>query len=222
MAHINHPGTPTGPDEHSHVHPGGEVHGHGVRDASVAVHHEVTDIPLGGVTRAAGFTVVFVGLVMLLMWGAWGFFLNQAKQLDPGKPPMSAEDYGQRLPPTPRIQSVPTVDLAAYRAEQAAKLNGLAWVDQGAGEVRVPINAAMRLIVSRADSFADQHAKTPEDHSWAFPGAAHMDTATPPAAPGPAAPGADPAHGEHAPATSGTATTPAAAAPATPHQPPQH
>ena len=95
---------------------------------------------------------------------------------------MAAEDYGQRLPATPRLQSAPTDDLAAYRAEQAAKLNGLAWVDQSAGTVRMPINAAMRLIVARADAFADQHAKAPADHSWAFPGAARMDR-RPPARP---------------------------------------
>ena len=206
MAHISQ----TGPGADPHT-------DHGLE--SVAVHHEVTDIPLGGVTRAASFTVVFVGLVMLLMWGAWGFFLNQAKQIDPGKPAMSAEDYGQRLPATPRLQSVPTADLAAYRAEQAAKLNGLAWVDQSAGTVRLPITAAMRLIVSRADAFADQHAKAPEDHSWAFPGAAHMDTpaAAPAVAAPPATPAAAPAHGgEHAPAA------PAAPAPPAPHQAPQH
>ena len=47
----------------------------------------------------------------------------------------------------------------------------------------MPIDAAMRLIVARADTFADQKAKAPEDHSWAFPGAAMMDAATAPAAP---------------------------------------
>ncbi len=83
---------------------------------------------------------------------------------------MAADDYGQRLPATPRLQSVPNDDLAGYRKEQAAKLNGLAWVDQSAGTVRVPITAAMKLIVSRADAFADQHAKAPEVHSWAYPG----------------------------------------------------
>jgi hypothetical protein len=166
----------------AHVLPGGEVHGHGVRAASAAVHHEVTDIPLDGLTRAAGIAIVFVGLVMVLMWGAWGFFLSQAKQGDPGKPAMAAEDFGQRLPATPRLQSVPGTDLALYRTEQAAKLGGLAWVDQGAGTVRIPINAAMRLIVARGDAFADQTAKAPEEHSWAYPGAAMMDRAGEPAA----------------------------------------
>jgi hypothetical protein len=100
---------------------------------------------------------------------------------------------------------MPGSDLAAYRAQQAAKLDGLAWVDQSAGTVRMPIHAAMRLIVTRADAFADQHAKAPEDHSWAFPGAA----LTEPAAPAAAAPAAAPAHGtEHAPAPT-TAPRPA-------------
>jgi hypothetical protein len=186
MAHINQPGTigdPSGKPDVAHVDPGGEVHGHGVLAASAAVHHEVTDIPLGGLTRAAGIATVFVGLVMLLMWGAWGFFLSQAKQVDPGKPAMAAEDFGQRLPATPRLQSVPGGDLASYRAQQAAKLGGLAWVDQGAGTVRIPIHAAMRLIVTRADAFADQKARAPEDHSWSYPGAAMMDRAGEPAAP---------------------------------------
>ena len=159
------------------------MHGHGVRAASSAVHHEVTDIPLGGLTRAAVIATVFVGLVMVLMWGAWGFFLSQAKQGDPGKPAMAAEDFGQRLPATPRLQSVPDNDLSSYRTQQAAKLGGLDWVDQGAGTVRIPINAAMRLIVTRADAFADQKAKAPEAHSWSFPGAAMMDTAAAPDAP---------------------------------------
>ena len=181
MAHID----PLDAADPSHAHtPGG-------------LNHEQTDISLTGVTRAALFTFAGIGVVMALMWGAWGFFLNQAKQIDPGKPAMSAEDYGRRVPATPRLQSVPSTDLAAYRAQQAAKLNGLAWVDQSAGTVRMPINAAMQLIVSRADAFADQQAKAPEVHSWAFPGAAHMDAVSePPAPPLPEhSPSPVPAHG---------------------------
>ena len=111
----------------THVDPGGEVHGHGVAAASAAVHHEVTDIPLGGLTRAAVIATVFVGLVMVLMWGAWGFFLSQAKQGDPGKPAMAADDFGQRLPATPRLQSVPGNDLAVLpgRAGRQARRPGL-------------------------------------------------------------------------------------------------
>jgi hypothetical protein len=216
MAHTNQPDP--------HVQPGGEVLGHGVRAASAAVHHEITDIPLGGVTRAATISLVFIGLVMLAMWGAWGFFLSQAKASDPGKPAMAADDFGQRIPATPRLQSLPVNDLASYRAQQAAKLGGVAWVDQGAGTVRLPIDAAMRLIVDRADAFADQKAKAPETHSWAFPGAARSDLAGGDAEAVP--PAAAPASGEHPPAhgAHGTeaAPPPHAAEPAAPAVPPQH
>ena len=179
MAHTNDPGHGADP----HVSPGGDVHGHGVRPQSAAVHHEVTDIPLAGLTRAAAISVAVIGTVMLLMWGAWGFFLNQARATDPGRPPMSAEDFGDRLPATPRLQSVPESDLAAYRREQVAKLEGLDWVDQSAGTVRIPIGAAMQLIVNRADTFADPQAKVPAVHSWSEPGAAQLDRMGQPAAP---------------------------------------
>jgi hypothetical protein len=75
------------------------------------------------------------------------------------------------------------MDLAGYRAQQAAKLEGLDWVDQSAGTVRIPIRAAMQLIVTRAAAFADPQAKMPADHSWSEPGAAQMDRAAAPAAP---------------------------------------
>ena len=172
--------------------------------------HETTDISLVGTTRIALFSFGAIGLVFVLMWGAWGFFLKQASATDPGKPAMSLPDYGSRVPATPRVQSLPTDDLKGYRAAQNAKINGLAWVDQGAGTVRIPINAAMRLIVERSEAFADPNAKVPPDHSWAFPGAAMMDRgAAAPAAP--AAP-ADPHAGHAAPA----------AAPAAPAAPPHH
>ena len=182
------------------------------------VNHETTDISLVGTTRVALFFLGAISLVFLLMWGAWGFFLKQASATDPGKPAMATPDFGNRLPATPRVQSLPTEDLGAYRAAQNAKINGLAWVDQGAGTVRIPINAAMRLIVERSDAFADPNAKVPPDHSWAFPGAAMMDRGAPAPAVAPAAPAA-PAGVPGADAHSGHA---APAAPASPAAPPHH
>jgi hypothetical protein len=157
-----------------------------------AVNHETSDIPLGGAGRAALFTAAGIALVMLMMWGAWGYFLSQQRAIDPGKPDMSADDFGQRIPPPPRLQSLPSDDLVAYRAQQNAKLDALAWVDQGAGTVRIPIQAAMQLIVQRAEAFSDPQAKAPADHSWSFPGASMpAEAAAAPAAP--MAPAAAPA-----------------------------
>src|SRR5262245_11588841 len=82
------------------------------------VNHETTDIALVGTTRIARFSAGAIGLVFLLMYFAWGVFLRQAQATDPGKPAMATPDFGNRLPATPRVQSLPTEDLAAYRAAQ--------------------------------------------------------------------------------------------------------
>ena len=53
------------------------------------VNHETTDISLVGTTRIALFSIGAIGFVFLLMWGAWGLFLKQARAADPGKPAMA-------------------------------------------------------------------------------------------------------------------------------------
>lgn len=49
----------------------------------------------------------------------------------------------------PRLQSDPAADLRGFQAEQRRQLTGYAWVDQGQGLVRIPIERAMDLIAAR-------------------------------------------------------------------------
>ncbi|HEY8551460.1 MAG TPA: hypothetical protein VIL35_15995 [Vicinamibacterales bacterium] len=138
-------------------------HGPQGTGAAPTVNHETTDIPLTGTTRAALLSLVIVFAVMGLMYLAWGFFVSRVQATDPGRPPMAAEDFGQRLPPTPRLQSEPGPDLARYRAEQEQRLSTWGWVDQAAGTVHIPIDRAMDLVVERADQFADPSLAAPAD-----------------------------------------------------------
>ena len=48
-----------------------------------------------------------------------------------------------RLPPAPRLQTLPAQDLAAVRAEEDRTLTSYGWVDEHAGTVRIPIEDAM-------------------------------------------------------------------------------
>ena len=54
------------------------------------------------------------------------------------------------LPPRPRLQTTPRLDLAARRKAEDATLNSYAWIDRSAGTIRIPINRAMDLLVERA------------------------------------------------------------------------
>lgn len=51
--------------------------------------------------------------------------------------------------PTPPLQSAPSLDLRALRAEKHALLSQYAWVDRAHGIVRIPIERAMALLIAR-------------------------------------------------------------------------
>jgi hypothetical protein len=135
---------------------GAGAHGHGSH--GLKLNHEPTDIPLAGTTRAAIVTLVVIGAVMAVMYAAWGFFEWRMRKIDRPVPPMAEKGYGQRLPPTPRVQSTPVGDLTHYRAAQDGKLRSYGWIDRNAGSVRIPIERAMALIAERASTISDAQA----------------------------------------------------------------
>ena len=70
---------------------------------------------------------------------------------DAPPPPMARTDPG-RLPPAPRLQTLPAQDLAAVRAEEDRTLTTYGWVDERAGTVRIPIEEAIRLLAQRGEA----------------------------------------------------------------------
>lgn len=53
----------------------------------------------------------------------------------------------QPLPPTPRLQTDPDVDIARYKIAEEAKLGGYGWTADG--HVRVPVEEAMRAVAKQ-------------------------------------------------------------------------
>jgi hypothetical protein len=91
------------------------------------------------------------------------------------------------------VESAPTAQLEDLHKREEALLNGYSYVDKAKGQVRIPIDRAMQLLISEVQS-----GKTPYNTK---------DTEKKPDAP---APGAAPAAG--APGAAGAAPAPAAAA----------
>jgi hypothetical protein len=52
------------------------------------------------------------------------------------------------IPPQPRLQAAPAVDLAAVRSLQQAQLEGYRWMDDAHTVARIPIERAMALLAS--------------------------------------------------------------------------
>lgn len=53
------------------------------------------------------------------------------------------------IPPEPRLQPHPTLDLAVERRRETATLDGYAWVDRRAGIARIPIARAMQILADK-------------------------------------------------------------------------
>ena len=108
---------------------------------------DVRAIVLFGVGLAV--TLVVVAALMYLL----SVFLREAiGERDP-EPPALPEVRETRLPPQPRLQASPRVDLERLRAEQERLLSTYAWIDRGGdretGRARIPIERAMDILAER-------------------------------------------------------------------------
>jgi hypothetical protein len=99
----------------------------------------------------AGLTIVGV-FTYLVVYVLFRLFSGQAAQQDAqvatssmSRPaPVPGEE---RLPPEPRLQANPAVDMERLREQEDAILTTYGWVDRQAGIARMPIDVAMRQIL---------------------------------------------------------------------------
>ena len=112
------------------------------------VRFERTDVDASALLKA-GFVilVVTIGVVFFLYW-LYFVFVRQEASRQPAPPVLKAQ-AGVLTPPAPLLQPSPPVDLAAFRAQEDAILNGYGWVDKEKRIVRMPVDEAMRILAER-------------------------------------------------------------------------
>jgi hypothetical protein len=102
--------------------------------------HEGADLDVPLIARIA---VSLGTILVLLVLAAMLIFYLYEKQYphrtSEAAPIVTAAD----LPPAPRLQTTPRLDLQTVRAEEDAHLEGYAWVDRAKGVARIPIDRAM-------------------------------------------------------------------------------
>jgi hypothetical protein len=105
----------------------------------------------------AGSLVVAALFTHLLI--AWLFrYLEREHSAEVG-PPVSITSPPRELPPAPRLQVQPQLDMRQLRAEEDSRLNNYSWIDRQNGIVRIPIERAMDLIAQRGLPVAKPTAK---------------------------------------------------------------
>jgi hypothetical protein len=110
------------------------------------VHHEASDINVWAVGRfAIGLGIVCV-LTLFIMFGLFRYF----RFTTGGPMPTSELNVDARaLPPAPRLQQTPILDLKEMRDAEDKVLNSYGWIDQPHGVVRVPVAQAMGMLAQR-------------------------------------------------------------------------
>jgi hypothetical protein len=108
---------------------------------------EKTDAKPKGILEALAYLLLATAAV------AWGVvYLTRdlvTAEVKNDPPPAPLAEPAGRLPPEPRLQTLPFADIEALRAEEKSVLTSYGWVDRKAGVVRIPIEQAMKLLAER-------------------------------------------------------------------------
>lgn len=122
-----------------HAHDGDIDRGHG---------YEARDIKASSIVAAGvalGLMIVVFGAVA---WGVYRHLAFRAASTSPPPNPLAAA-HARQQPPTPRLQANPRRDLQEFRAHEDQWLESYGWVDRKGGVIRIPIDRAIALLVTR-------------------------------------------------------------------------
>jgi len=89
-----------------------------------------------------------VVVVVILMWALYRDFLHRQEAADRPVSPL-VDRTERRLPPEPRLQSTPELDLQSYLAEERRRTSSYGWVDEAQGIVHIPVDRAMDLLLEQ-------------------------------------------------------------------------
>lgn len=116
---------------------------------------ENSGIQLRAVLLGAAAIVLAIALALLIAYLFWA----RLRPAGPDGGPNAAFDFKVT---SPRLESAPQPERADYLAEKNRLLQSWQWIDKPAGIARIPMDAAMQLMVRDATRQATQQASDAE------------------------------------------------------------
>jgi hypothetical protein len=109
------------------------------------VSHERKDVNVFQIT-AFGIALLFSCIVVVFaMWAMFDFLFNRENAKNMPNPPSMITDR-QKLPPEPRLQAIPKIELGRLKNNEKQILTTYGWLDQSKGTVRIPIDVAIDIV----------------------------------------------------------------------------
>jgi hypothetical protein len=110
------------------------------------VRHESGDVNAISVTR---FGIGMAFLILVFLFSLFGLFRYFAKRAAEAQPPEPMGAIVRKIPPEPRLEPDPSLDMRQMRAAEDRKLHQYAWIDPDKGIVQIPVDRAMDLILEK-------------------------------------------------------------------------
>jgi hypothetical protein len=124
-------------------------HPHEPENPRVAFEHgdaDVYSVSKYGIGLAFGIVIAAAA-----MWWLFDYFMARTKSAETATdiPRVFLQERQGQLPPSPRLQATPKLDLREFRQAEDAWLSSYGWTDQSKGLARMPIEQAIDLIAQK-------------------------------------------------------------------------
>ncbi|MDQ6677031.1 MAG: hypothetical protein M3Z09_07025 [Acidobacteriota bacterium] len=114
---------------------------------SPTVAYERSDVSASRLATGAG--LFLAGVVLVTVFVAVPFFMFKSHRAEVSPPRSPEAPAGWRVPPNPRLQESPEVDLQGYLAGYDKALASYSWVDKQRGIAVIPIERALQIAARR-------------------------------------------------------------------------
>ncbi len=124
-------------------------HGGNDPDVNPGVSHERRDI---NVFQVSAFGIgLLLGCIVTVfaMWVMFDFLFHREDEKNARNPAAAMMNERPQLPPEPRLQRDPRVDLKDLRGDEDAILSSYGWIDPDKGIVRIPIDQAIDIVAQK-------------------------------------------------------------------------
>jgi hypothetical protein len=121
--------------------------------------HEKTDATARPLLTYGAILSAIIIAVALLMWATFRAF---AVEQSLGAPPTPFAQ-GRLLPPEPRLQPDPRIDLNRLRKQEETSISGYGWVNPTDGVIRIPVDRAMDRLIEKGLPVQEEDEKKKEE-----------------------------------------------------------
>jgi hypothetical protein len=129
----------------------GKAHEH-EHDVNPGVSHETRDVDVFQISAFGIGLLLSCIVVVFAMWAMFDFLFKREDAKNANNPAAAMMNERPKLPPEPRLQAEPKIELKDLRADEDAILNSYGWIDPNKGIVRIPIDQAIDIVAQKLPS----------------------------------------------------------------------